>query len=77
MSSNQIQPSLAPIGDIAGTAGYAAIAAPPDDIKAAAGKYLNDPLVLSKLTDRVYELLLEDLRSQQERVRNYGKGRWL
>lgn len=44
---------------------------------AAAGKYLSDPLVLSKLTDHVYELLLEDLRSQRERVRNYGTGRWL
>ena len=75
MASNQTQPSLAPIGDIAGAAGYAA---PPDDTKAlvAAGKYLNDPLFLSKLTDCVYELLLEDMRCQQERVRNYGKGRW-
>lgn len=44
---------------------------------AAAGKYLSDPLVLSKLTDRVYELLLEDLRSQRERVRNYGTVRGL
>ncbi len=86
MASDQIQPSLAPIGDTASTAGYAAMpaasnayAATSGSIKAApaAGKYLSDPLVLSKLTDRVYELLLEDLRSQRERVRNYSKGRWL
>lgn len=78
MASNQIKPSLAPIGDIAGTAGYAVSAASPEDVTAAAvKKYLSDPLVLSKLTDRVYELLLEDLRCQQERVGNYGKGRWL
>ena len=74
MTSNQIQPSQAPIGDIAGAAGYAA---PPDDATtAAAGKYFSDPLILSKLTDRVYELLLEDMRCQRERVKNYGKGRW-
>lgn len=76
MASDQIQPSLAPIGDIAGTAGYAVV--PTGSVpSAAAGKFLNDPLILSKLTDRVYELLLEDLRSQRERVRNYGKERWL
>lgn len=72
MASNPIQPSLTPIGDIAGTARYAAS---PDRVTAAAKKYLSDPSELSKLTDRVYELLLEDLRCQRERVRNYGSGR--
>ncbi len=70
MHSKKIQPSLAPIGDIAGTAGYAAM--PTDAVK-----YLNDPLILNLLTDRVYELFLEDMRCQQERIRNYGKQRWL
>ena len=42
-----------------------------------AGKYLNDSDVLSVLTERVYELLLQDLRYQQERVVSYGKGRLL
>jgi len=70
MHSEQRQSFLAPIGDIAGTAGYAAIPV----IK---GKHFNDPLVLNQLTDRVYELFLEDIRCQQERVRNYGKQRWL
>lgn len=79
MSLNHIQPSLAPIGDVAGAAGYAVPTATTDGTRAAAaaGKYLSDPLVLSRLTDRVYALLLEDLRCQRERVRNYGKGRWL
>jgi len=77
MTSEQIQPSLEPVGDIAGTAGYAAIATTSDSTKAATGNYLSDPLVLSQLTDRVYELLLEDLQCQRERVRNYGRGRWL
>jgi hypothetical protein len=33
---------------------------------------LRDPAVLQALSDRVYELLLEDLRIQKERNRNYG-----
>lgn len=85
MASNRIQNYLSPIGDIAGTAGYVAMptrtlanAASPDpvEVAAAARKYLSDRLVLNRLTDRVYELLLKDLQCQRERVRNYGKGRW-
>lgn len=76
MASNSTQPSLASIGDTAGSAGYSTSTAPLDNVKAAAvKKYLSDPLELSKLTDRVYELLLEDLRCQRERVRTYGSGR--
>lgn len=37
-----------------------------------ADKVLNDPILLRQLSDRVYELLLEDLRYQRERSRNYG-----
>lgn len=89
MSLKQIQPSLIPVGDIGGIAAYNAMtkasvtnAATYDIDKAneavgVAGKYLNDSDVLSILTDRVYELLLLDLRYQQERIRNYGKGRLL
>lgn len=79
MAPDQIKPSLKPLGDIPSLAGYAVPAATSDSTKAAAAarKYLNDPLALSRLTDRVYELLLEDLRSQRERVRNYGQQRWL
>ena len=42
-----------------------------------AGKFLNDSLLLDKLTERVYELLEEDLRSQRERTSNYTQNRWL
>ena len=74
MTSDQLQPFLTPIGDLAGAAGYAA-AATPDGITTTVSAYLRDPLVLNKLTDRVYELLLEDLRSQRERLGSYGTGR--
>ena len=40
-------------------------------------QYLKDSLLLGKLSDRVYELLLEDMRSHRERVNNYSLGRWL
>ncbi|MGB3637138.1 MAG: hypothetical protein WBA39_06040 [Rivularia sp. (in: cyanobacteria)] len=42
-----------------------------------AGRYLNDSLLLNKLTERVYQLLEEDLRSQRERTNNYARNRWL
>lgn len=37
-----------------------------------AAKALEDPLLLQRLSDRVYELMQSDLRNQQERTRNYG-----
>jgi hypothetical protein len=73
MDSQSIKPTIAPVGDIGATAGYAAI---PATSEAAAGKYLSDSTLLDKLCDRVYELLQEDMRSQRERVRNYGSRRW-
>ena len=78
MDFNHIQPSLTPIGDIGGTAGYAAMSATDDATNAisAASFDLGDSLLMGKLCDRVYELLLEDMRSQRERVRNYGSTRW-
>jgi hypothetical protein len=33
---------------------------------------LRDPAMLQLLSEKVYELLLEDLRIQKERNRNYG-----
>jgi ribosomal 50S subunit-associated protein YjgA (DUF615 family) len=33
---------------------------------------LRDPAMLQALSEKVYELLLEDLRIQKERNRNYG-----
>ncbi|NJL62910.1 MAG: hypothetical protein HC903_15070 [Methylacidiphilales bacterium] len=73
MDFQSIKPTIAPVGDIGGTAGYAAI---PATSEADAGKYLSDSMLLDKLCDRVYELLQEDMRSQRERVRNYGARRW-
>jgi len=35
-----------------------------------ADKVLHDPLLLRMLSDRVYELMLEDLRNQRDRFRN-------
>jgi hypothetical protein len=73
MDSESIKPTIAPVGDIGGTAGYAAIPATSDVLQS---KYLSDFMLLDKLCDRVYELLQEDMRSQRERVRNYGSRRW-
>ncbi|WP_088240631.1 hypothetical protein [Calothrix rhizosoleniae] len=51
----------------------------PQEVKpvSSASKYLNSSLLLNQLTERVYELLQEDLRSQRERVSNYAQNRWL
>ncbi|GAA6616027.1 hypothetical protein [Scytonema sp. NUACC26] len=78
MDSNHIQPSLAPTEDFGGTAGYAATPVTDEATKvvSAASFDLSDSLLMDKLCDRVYELLLEDMRSQRERVRNYGSTRW-
>jgi ABC-type glutathione transport system ATPase component len=38
-----------------------------------AQQILQDPLRAMQLSDRVYELLQEDLRIQQERSRGYGR----
>lgn len=45
------------------------------DILAAAGIYLSNPILISKLTERVYELMLTDLQYQQERLKNYRRTR--
>ncbi|MEQ8970833.1 MAG: hypothetical protein RIE73_10605 [Coleofasciculus sp. C1-SOL-03] len=36
-----------------------------------AAKVSQDPLLLRKLSDRVYQLMQEDLRKQRERHKNY------
>ncbi|MHC5778219.1 hypothetical protein [Nostoc sp.] len=66
-----------PIGDVGGTTGYADVSVASDASTAAqeAYKYLNNSFLINELTERVYELLLEDLRYQRERVNNYGIGR--
>lgn len=42
-------------------------------IKKLASKILRDPLLLRKLSDRVYELMLEDINRQKERSNNYRR----
>lgn len=41
-------------------------------VKSLAAKALYDPLLQRDLCDRVYELMLADLRLQRERIRHYG-----
>lgn len=38
-----------------------------------AAKILQDHKLLQKLTDKVYELMLEDIRNQRERSGNYRR----
>lgn len=42
------------------------------ELAAFADKVLRDPLLMLQLTERVYDLLLNDLHYQQERSHNYG-----
>jgi hypothetical protein len=78
MDSKQQQSFFTFDGDVTGTAGYAGVSAASDSSKAAktASKYLNDSQLMNQLTEHVYKLLLEDLRSQRERTGNYGSQRW-
>lgn len=74
------EPVFPPIGDATVPAGYAA----PDfvqrqgktadlaKISKAASAVLQNPLRMRLLSDRVYELMQEDLRRQQERSGNSG-----
>ncbi|MBN3947828.1 MAG: hypothetical protein V7K14_06735 [Nostoc sp.] len=67
-----------PLGDVGGTAGYVGISAisNPSRVSRDAERCLKDSLLLATLTQRVYQLLLEDIRNQRERVSNYGQRRW-
>ncbi len=44
-----------------------------EEIRKLARKVLDNPQLLSQLSDKVYKLLEKDLHSQKERSRNYGK----
>ena len=76
----QIEPSenmLAPIGNIGSAAGYTGVPSGSSSDRSAtiAMKYSRDSLLLSNLTDRVYQLLQQDLYLQRERLINYGRFR--
>ena len=79
MDSKQQQTFFTFDGDVGGTAGYAGVSVTYNANKVAktASKYLNDSLLMNQLTEHVYKLLLEDLRSQRERIGNYSSQRWL
>lgn len=75
-----IQPSLDPISEPAGPGGFSPSTRLQDLSARKGGEHLSamvqlvlrDPLRMRQLSDRVYELLLEDLRNSQERHINYG-----
>lgn len=67
-----------PLGGPAHPAGFAApaeIGIAPDQLQQlieAANQVMADPLMKLQLAQRVYELMQEDLRLQQERTHSYG-----
>jgi hypothetical protein len=67
------------IGDISGIGGYIASSVTSAHLQAAVTvrDYFTDEMFLNQLTDRVYELLVEDLQLQRERITNYGQQRCL
>ncbi|MFW6359387.1 MAG: hypothetical protein ACOC0N_09290 [Chroococcales cyanobacterium] len=74
------QPFSKPIGSISIPAGYTAStfgsehpATERSQLSKMAAEVLQDPLLLRQLCDRIYELMQDDLRQQQERSRHYGK----
>ncbi len=71
--------TLPPIGAPSSLAGFAAPAAiqlptsqESADLNALAAKVMADPLLLRQLSDRIYQLLLEDLQHQHPRTYSYG-----
>lgn len=66
----QVNPSASFPESITNPATYTSVTISDSDILTAK-TYLNDPVLLSQLTERVYELLLTDLKEQQERIGKY------
>lgn len=74
---SQPQGTLKPLGTPASPAGFAAPASiqmrhESQPSAALASRVLRDPLLLRRVSDRVYELFLEDMRLQHDRSRGYG-----
>ena len=77
MNSTNKPKSFTPNHDLGGTAGYgSSFYENTKELAQTVDKHLQDFLLLNKLTERVYELLLEDMRIQRERVNSYGNHRW-
>lgn len=74
-----------PISELSGIAGYAAPAQILSNrldketqenftaLSKLAAEIMDDPLQKMMLADKVYQLMLEDLRYQKERCRSYGR----
>lgn len=67
------------MGTRSATAGYSSLGLPPERpeqervaLTQLVGQILRDPLLQSKLCDRIYELMRNDLQHQRERQQNYG-----
>lgn len=83
--NSDAKPSWEPIGEPTKTAGYTAPARIQSnrinsgikdnfaELSKASAEIMSDPLQMIRLADKVYELMLEDLRNQKERSRNYGR----
>lgn len=79
-SELQTQLSWKTLGNSTFVAGYAAPefrqgegeCGSDEAIAKAVSKVLRDPLLLRQLSEKVYELMLKDIRNQRERSRNYG-----
>jgi hypothetical protein len=67
------------VGDIGGVGGYGSTSVTLAHLQAAVTTrdFLTDEMFLNQLADRVYELLLEDLQLQKERMTNYNQRRCL
>lgn len=83
--NSDANPSGEPISELVGTAGYTAPAQILSnrvnhdtkenfaELSKLSAEIMGDPLQKMILADKVYQLMLEDLRHQKERSRNYGR----
>ncbi len=82
--NRDVNPFWEPISELAGSAGYTAPAQifsnrAPDikenfaELSKLSAEIMDNPLQKMMLADKVYQLMLEDLRHQKERSRNYGR----
>lgn len=79
MPINPLTPSWESIAQLRASVGSTDSASVPSNSQAdnialakAVRQVQENPILLRKLSERVYQLLLEDMKNQQERTRNYG-----
>ena len=82
--NSDTNPFWEPISELAGPAGFTAPAQiqsnrAPDikenfaELSKLSAEIMDNPLQKMMLADKVYQLMLEELRHQKERSRNYGR----